>query len=42
MDLIKEIFANEVFPAIGCTEPIACAYTCAAAVEQLNAPVEKL
>lgn len=42
MDLIKEIFANEVFPAIGCTEPIACAYTCAAAAEQLNAPVEKL
>jgi L-cysteine desulfidase len=42
MDLIKEIFANEVFPAVGCTEPIACAYTCAAAAEQLNAPVEKL
>jgi L-cysteine desulfidase len=42
MNLIKEIFANEVFPAIGCTEPIACAYTCAAAAEQLNAPVEKL
>jgi L-cysteine desulfidase len=42
MDLIKEIFSHEVFPAIGCTEPIACAYTCAAAAEQLNAPVEKL
>jgi L-cysteine desulfidase len=42
MDLIKEIFASEVFPAIGCTEPIACAYTCAAAAEQLNAPVERL
>jgi L-cysteine desulfidase len=42
MDLIKEIFANEVFPALGCTEPISCAYTCAAASEQLQAPVEKL
>ncbi|MCK8603744.1 serine dehydratase subunit alpha family protein [Desulfoferrobacter suflitae] len=40
MDLIKEIFAGEVFPAVGCTEPISCAYACAAASEQLNAPVE--
>jgi len=36
MDLLHEIFANEVFPAIGCTEPISCAYTAAAAVEQLQ------
>lgn len=36
MDLMKEIFDNEVFPAIGCTEPISCAYTAAAAVEQLQ------
>jgi L-cysteine desulfidase len=42
MELIKEIFANEVFPAVGCTEPISCAYTCAAASEQLNAPVNKI
>ena len=42
MNLIKEIFTNEVFPAVGCTEPISCAYTCATASEQLNAPVEKL
>jgi L-cysteine desulfidase len=42
MELIKEIFANEVFPAVGCTEPISCAYACAAAAEQLNAPVEHL
>jgi L-cysteine desulfidase len=41
MDLLKEIFTNEVFPAVGCTEPISCAYTCAAAVEQLNALVER-
>ncbi|MEJ2718669.1 MAG: L-serine ammonia-lyase, iron-sulfur-dependent, subunit alpha [Deltaproteobacteria bacterium] len=41
-NLIKEIFANEVFPAVGCTEPISCAYACAVAAEQLNAPVEKI
>ncbi len=42
MDLLKEIFTNEVFPAIGCTEPISCAYTTAAAVEQLQAPPESI
>jgi L-cysteine desulfidase len=42
MELIKKIFANEVFPAVGCTEPISCAYACAAAAEQLNTPVELL
>ncbi len=42
MNLLKDIFANEVFPAIGCTEPISCAYTAAAAVELLDAPVEKI
>ncbi len=42
MDLIQEILANEVFPAVGCTEPISCAYACAAAAEQLNAPVDRI
>ncbi len=42
MNIIKEIFANEVFPAIGCTEPISCAYATAAAVEQLEEPVKKI
>lgn len=42
MDLIKEIFAREVFPAIGCTEPISCAYACAAASEQLDGPIERI
>ncbi|HPI92340.1 MAG TPA: L-serine ammonia-lyase, iron-sulfur-dependent, subunit alpha [Deltaproteobacteria bacterium] len=36
MDLLREIFTNEVFPAIGCTEPISCAYAAAAAAEQLQ------
>ena len=42
MNLLQEIFNNEVFPAIGCTEPISCAYVTAAAVEQLNGAVEKI
>ncbi len=24
--LLKQVFANEVYPALGCTEPISCAY----------------
>ncbi len=42
MKLLQEIFANEVFPAIGCTEPISCAYATAAAVEQLDKPPAKI
>lgn len=42
MDLIQEIFTHEVFPAVGCTEPISCAYAAAAAVEQLPAPPERI
>ncbi len=42
MNLFKEILAHEVFPAIGCTEPISCAYAAAAAAEQLQAPVERM
>lgn len=33
---------NEVYPALGCTEPIACAYAAAAAAEQLPGPVERI
>jgi L-cysteine desulfidase len=42
MNIIEEIFRGEVFPAVGCTEPISCAYACAAAVEQLNGPVNRI
>lgn len=42
MELIKEILANEVFPAVGCTEPISCAYACAVAAEQLGGRVERI
>lgn len=42
MNLLKEILAKEVYPAFGCTEPIACAYAAAVAGAQLGEPVERL
>ena len=42
MDILKEIFRHEVFPALGCTEPISCAYAAGVAVEQLPGPAEKI
>ena len=43
MTILKDILTNEVFPALGCTEPIACAYAVAAAAELLLPdPVEKI
>ena len=40
MNILKEVLKNEVYPAVGCTEPVACAYAAAVAAEQLGAPVE--
>lgn len=42
MNILKEVLKNEVYPAVGCTEPVACAYAAAVAAEQLGAPVEHL
>ncbi len=43
MTILTDIIANEVFPALGCTEPIACAYAVAAAAELLSPdPVVKV
>ena len=42
MNVLKEILAAEVFPAVGCTEPVACAYAAAVAAEHLGRPVEHL
>jgi len=42
MNILKDILRNEVFPAIGCTEPAACAYAAAVAAERLGAPAEQL
>ena len=42
MNIFKEIIANEVYPALGCTEPISCAYAAATASANLPSPVERL
>lgn len=42
MSIFKQILEHEVFPALGCTEPISCAFAAAAAAELLGAPVEKI
>lgn len=36
MNILKEILANEVYPALGCTEPTACAFAAAGAAAQLG------
>ncbi len=42
MNVLKEVLKNEVYPAVGCTEPVACAYAAAVAAERLGLPVEHL
>ena len=42
MNLYKQITTHEVYPALGCTEPIACAYAAAVAAANLGEPVETL
>jgi L-cysteine desulfidase len=42
MTLLKEIFTHEVFPAVGCTEPVSCAYAMSASAGRLGVPVERL
>jgi L-cysteine desulfidase len=42
MHLLKEVFAHEVFPAFGCTEPISVAYAAAEAAFTLAEPVRTM
>jgi len=42
LSLLKDVLANEVYPAFGCTEPVSCAYAAALAAAQLDGPVESL
>ena len=42
MSIFKQILEHEVFPAMGCTEPISCAFAAAASAEQLGVPVERI
>lgn len=42
MNLLKAVLTNEVYPALGCTEPISCAFAAATAAAHLGEPVESL
>ncbi len=42
MNILDEIFTHEVYPALGCTEPVACAYAAAVAASYLDDEVEQL
>jgi L-cysteine desulfidase len=42
VNLLKEVLVNEVYPALGCTESISCAFAAANAAAQLGEPVERL
>lgn len=42
MHLLREILHHEVYPALGCTEPVSCAYAAALAASELGVPVERL
>ncbi len=42
MNILKAVFKNEVFPALGCTEPIAVAYAASIAAKELGDEIEEI
>ncbi|MDM8522884.1 L-serine ammonia-lyase, iron-sulfur-dependent, subunit alpha [Desulfococcaceae bacterium HSG8] len=42
MNIFKEVLKNEVFPALGCTEPIAVAYACSIAAKETGDEIEEI
>ncbi len=42
MNILSEVLKHDVFPALGCTEPIAVAYAASAAGKQLNGEIAEI
>ncbi|OEU50973.1 MAG: hypothetical protein BA861_00525 [Desulfobacterales bacterium S3730MH5] len=42
MNILKEVLKNEVFPALGCTEPIAVAYAASIAAKEIGGAIEEI
>ena len=41
-NLLKEVLKSEVFPALGCTEPIAVAYAASIAAKEIGGAIEEI
>jgi len=42
LNLLKEVLRNEVFPALGCTEPIAVAYAAGIAAKEIEGRIKEI
>ena len=42
MTILKEVLTHEVFPALGCTEPIAVAYAASAAAKEIEGDIDSV
>lgn len=42
MNILKEVLKHEVFPALGCTEPIAVAYAASLAGQQIDGEIQEI
>ena len=42
MNILKEVLNNEVFPALGCTEPIAVAYAASVAAREVGGEIDSM
>ncbi|MBU1162777.1 MAG: hypothetical protein KKA75_01330 [Proteobacteria bacterium] len=42
MNILKEVLQHEVFPALGCTEPIAIAYAASIAAREIKGDIEEI
>jgi len=42
MNILKAVLKHEVFPALGCTEPIAVAYAAGIAAQEVGGEIEEI